>query len=161
MKVFLGLVAAATLFVVPARAQLVGGASIGGGGSISSIGSLNAGAMVPIAPSAPTVFRVVAASGSRADFVPSSFLPFDRAVAAGMRNIHFAYLPYNQEVTGKDQRDRGVFMSFEEVLTKGAQDLAAKPKSVTEAATDSRSKASSSSAAVFTQDNEGRIVRIE
>lgn len=161
MKVILGLIATMALFAVPARAQLIGGASIGSGTSVNSFGSLNSGAMTPIAPSAPTVFRVIGASGSRADFVPSSFVPYERAVADGTKHIHYAYVPYNQALTDTAQRDHGVFMSFEEALAKGTADLGVKRKSLTEAATESRSKTSSSSAAVFTQDNEGRIVQIQ
>jgi hypothetical protein len=59
-----------------------GGGSGGGGGSIGS-GGLS-GASFTTLPSRPSAtFGSAAISGSDADFVPSTFLPFEKAVAAG------------------------------------------------------------------------------
>lgn len=93
MKRFLGLAVLILGFSVPAHAQaprtmgMTGGSgpggamnTSGGGGAGSAIGSVSFQTLPSIPPSR---LPSTAVSGSNATFEPSTFLPYDQAVAAG------------------------------------------------------------------------------
>jgi hypothetical protein len=100
MKRFLGLVVLILGLSVPAHAQSSKGGSAmagaGGGGVLSSGGGSSGGGGLSgvnfhtLPTIAPANLPSSAVSGTEADFVPSTFLPYDRAVAAGqeVRDAH-------------------------------------------------------------------------
>jgi len=81
MKPILALMALVLVFSLPAHAQAAGGSAssphTGGGGSFGG----SSGARPAHTPTAQ--FQMSAVSGSNSDFVPSAYLPFDKAVALG------------------------------------------------------------------------------
>jgi hypothetical protein len=103
ISVLIGVILLVLLCSVPAHAQLSG--------------TLSGPAFPPLNTSQPTQFRVILVSGSQADFVPSSFMAFEQAVALGAAN------PAHTR-----------FMSFEQAVQKGIADLNAQAKSPAEAA---------------------------
>jgi hypothetical protein len=86
MKMILALMALVLVFSVPAHAQAAGGSAsttrTGGGGSIGG-GGLSGSSGGQPAHTPTTQFQMAAISGSNSDFVPSAYLPFDKAVALG------------------------------------------------------------------------------
>jgi hypothetical protein len=70
MKQAIGVAAFILFFAIPAHAQAGGGL---GGGNLSS----------RLPPQPPAHFKISAVGGSDASFIPSGYLPFDRAVAEG------------------------------------------------------------------------------
>jgi hypothetical protein len=156
MKPMVRLAASLLLFSLPARAQLRG-ATVGSS-SINSAGSLKAPPLAAPA-SNPTVFRAIAVSGSSADFVPSSFLTYDRAVARGVLDVHYVYVPYDQVVTSSPPQFHSLYVPYDQAIAKGAAALAAEPKSLAQAARELRSETGSKPEATFVEDSEGRIVR--
>jgi hypothetical protein len=81
MKRFLVLAGFVLILTFPAHAQL-GGLSVTGGGSIGNGGGINGNnASLPSYPRAN--FATNAFSGTEADFIPSAFLAYDQAIAAG------------------------------------------------------------------------------
>jgi hypothetical protein len=85
MKLTFALVALFLVFSVPAHAQAAGGSAsttrTGGGGSFGGGTSGSSGAQPTYTPTKQ--FQMSAVSGSSNDFVPSAYLPFDKAVALG------------------------------------------------------------------------------
>ncbi len=88
MKKALGIAAFILFFAIPAHAQRGGASSSaqptmsgGGGGGGGFGGGSGTGSLLPAHP--PAVFKMSAVSGSDATFIPSGYLPFDRAVAEG------------------------------------------------------------------------------
>lgn len=88
MKPILALAAFICLFSTAAHAQAAGGGAIpvnrtnsgGGGGGYGGGSTVN----FPTPPHYPsTVFVTAGVSGTSSDFVPSQYLPYDQAVAAG------------------------------------------------------------------------------
>jgi hypothetical protein len=81
-------------FSAPAMAQRGGGAAgiggsafgSGGGGGYGS-GGLGGGFTGGLASCPPTQFAVMGVSGSNSEFEPSTFVSFDKAVAAGKQEI--------------------------------------------------------------------------
>jgi hypothetical protein len=92
MKLLLGLGALILLFSLPARAQL---GTVGGSSSSYSGGALNtsnASSVPPvvfpqISPLPAKRFAMSITSGSSFEFVPSSFLCFDKAVVQGVADL--------------------------------------------------------------------------
>lgn len=98
MKRVLGVMVLILGFSIPAHAQASrgtvpasggsGGMTTGGGGGFGGSGSGDSGGMSGVnfhtLPSIPPAnLPSVEVSGTKADFVPSTFLPFDQAVAEG------------------------------------------------------------------------------
>jgi hypothetical protein len=147
MKPLIGLSALILLFSLSTRAQIIGG-SIGTGSSLSSVGSLSqAGSLNPTSSSRPTAFsppaqfRMTITSGSAETFVPSSFVTYDQALAAGAADSF-----------------RSFFMPYDQAIAKGIADLAAKPKSLAQVAQEYRREERPKSAVKFIQDSNGRVV---
>jgi hypothetical protein len=137
------------LCALPAEAQTVGsGASVGSGQAINSVASLNSssglsGVAFPRLPSNPaTQLRITVIVGSSATFVPSSFLPYRQAVEAGAAGQAYS-----------------LFLNYHEAIAEGMVELAAKPKSVAQAALENRSEERPKASAAFVQDRFGRVVR--
>jgi hypothetical protein len=89
MKPAFALVALVLLFSIPAHAQAAGGAASpprasGGGAAGGGASSGSAGTRPSYTPTAQ--FKMAAVSGSSTDFIPSAYLPFDKAVALGQTN---------------------------------------------------------------------------
>lgn len=89
MKPTFALVALVLLFSIPAHAQAAGGSAntpraSGGGSAGGGAGSGSAGTHPAYTPTAQ--FKMAAVSGSSTDFIPSAYLPFDKAVALGQTN---------------------------------------------------------------------------
>ena len=88
MKLMLGVGALILLFSMPARAQSFG-ANVGGGSSLNSGGGLNAGSsshgisLHSLQTSPVATFHMSVTSGSDGDFIPSTYLPFAKAVELG------------------------------------------------------------------------------
>jgi hypothetical protein len=128
MKLLVGLGALILLCSLPAHAQL---GTVGGSSSSYSGGSLNtsnASSVAPvvfpqITPLPATRFGMSITSGSSFEFVPSTFMPFDKAVV------------------------------------QGVADLAAKPKSIVEAAQQNRNKERAKAQVSFVQDGKGKLVK--
>ena len=76
MKRVLGFLILVLATAVPAHAQFLG-TSIGSGSSVGAV------SFPPLRSYPPTVFAVVAVSGTNGEFVPSGFVPYESAVAAG------------------------------------------------------------------------------
>jgi hypothetical protein len=77
MKRFLCLAVLALGLALPARAQF-------GGQSVGSGSSLNSGSVSHSLPSvSPTQFATNGFSGTESDFVPTAFVAYDQAIAAG------------------------------------------------------------------------------
>ena len=90
MKRAIGVAAFILFFAIPAHAQKgaspAGGspsaqATSGGGGGGGGFGGGGGASRLPSYP--PAHFKMSAVSGSDASFIPSGYLPFDRAVAEG------------------------------------------------------------------------------
>jgi hypothetical protein len=153
------------LFPLPAGAQIGGlvgrGPVINSESSLNDLGSLSTGAR-PVRSNAPAVFHVITVSGSGLDFVPSSFVDYDQAVARGGESARYFYVPYDQAVakgiTNLPDRPT-LYMTFDQATAQGMVDLAAEPKSLVRAARELRRETKSKSQAIFVQDNKGRIVR--
>ena len=128
MKLLVGLGALILLFSLPAHAQ---SRTVGGNSSSYSGGSINtsnASSVAPvvfpqITPLPATRFGMSITSGSSFEFVPSSFVAFDKAVV------------------------------------QGVADLAAKPKSIVEAAQQNRNKERAKAPVSFVQDSKGKLVK--
>ena len=89
MKSTFAMIAMVFIFSIPAHAQAAGGSSnparSAGSGSAGGGGfSGSSGARPAYTPTAQ--FKMAAISGSSTDFVPSAYLPFDKAVALGRTN---------------------------------------------------------------------------
>jgi hypothetical protein len=92
MKLLVGLGALILLFSLPAHAQLgtVGGSSSSYSGG--SINTSNASSVAPvvfpqITPLPATRFGMSITSGSSFEFVPSTFMAFDKAVVQGVADL--------------------------------------------------------------------------
>lgn len=86
MKRAIGVAAFILFFAIPAHAQAGSSASArptqgGGGGLGGGFGGGGTGAPLPVYPRAQN--KMSAVSGTDASFIPSGYLPFDRAVAEG------------------------------------------------------------------------------
>lgn len=88
MKIIIGAAALMLLFSVPAHAQIYG-SNVGSGGSLNSGTSLNrmgglGGVTFHLAPNGPApVFRMSVVSGDTNQFIPSTYVPFAKAVELG------------------------------------------------------------------------------
>ncbi len=87
MKAILALMALVLVFSLTAHAQAAGGSAssphTGGGGSFGGGGGFSGPSGGQLAHTPTTQFQMSAVSGSNSDFVPSAYLPFDKAVALG------------------------------------------------------------------------------
>ena len=86
MKPIFGMIAMILIFSVPAHAQAAGGSAntMRGSGGGAGGGGVSSGASSGRPASTPTAqFKMATISGSSSDFVPSAYLPFDKAVALG------------------------------------------------------------------------------
>ena len=86
MKRAIGVAAFILFFAVPAHAQASSSSSArptqsGGGGGGGGFGG--GGGTGPLPAHPPAHFKMSAVTGSDASFIPSGYLPFDRAVAEG------------------------------------------------------------------------------
>ena len=84
MKRAIGVAAFILFFAIPAHAQAGSSSSArptqsGGGGG----GGFGGGGTGPLPARPPAHFKMSAVNGSDATFIPSGYLPFDRAVAEG------------------------------------------------------------------------------
>jgi hypothetical protein len=146
MKIFM-LLSILVLCALPARAQTVG-AGVGRVQAINSVSALNSssglsGVSFPrLAPNPATKLLVTVASGSSTTFVPSSFLPYSQALEEGAAS-----------------RAYSLFLSYQEAIAEGIAELAAKPKSVAQAALENRSEDRLKASVAFVQDQSGRVVR--
>lgn len=85
MKRFLLLGVFTLGLALPAHAQF-GGQSVGSGGSLSSGGGINGGGS-HLASVPPAQFATTGVSGNEAEFIPSAFLAYDQAIAAGEKAL--------------------------------------------------------------------------
>jgi len=86
VKPIFALIAMVFIFSIPAYAQAAGGSantarSFGGGSAGGGGVSGSSGARPAYTPTAQ--FKMAAISGSSTDFIPSAYLPFDKAVELG------------------------------------------------------------------------------
>lgn len=86
MKRAIGVAAFILFFAIPAHAQAGSSGSArptqnGGGGGGGGFGGGGGTGPLPVRP--PAHFKMSAVTGSDASFIPSGYLPFDRAVAEG------------------------------------------------------------------------------
>jgi hypothetical protein len=133
--ILIGVILLVLICSAPAHAQLSGGAL-----SNSSL----TGPMFRTLPSIPPAeFRVITVSGSESTFLPSSFLPYDQAVALGAANPSRAvFMNFDDAVRkGIDDAVRKgaadaspLFMTYDDAVRKGFAEVTAKEKSPAEAA---------------------------
>ncbi len=90
MKLVIGVVALILLFSMPAHAQAAYGNSIGGGGSLNSGSSLGGGSGYhgvtfhhSISSGPITQFHMTVVTGDGNQFIPSTYVPFSKAVELG------------------------------------------------------------------------------
>lgn len=88
MKPIFALIAFVLMFSIPAHAQAGGGSantarSSGGGGAFGGNGEISSSVGSQHSHTPTAQFQMAATSGSSTDFVPSAYLPFDKAVALG------------------------------------------------------------------------------
>lgn len=148
MKTFMT-VGILSLCAAAASAQTVGGgASVGRGPAINSSASLNSSGGLSgvtfrhLAPNPATQLHVTVTTGSSAEFVPSSFLPYVQAVEVG--TFRRGYSP---------------FVNYREALAEGIAELTAKPASVAQAALENGKEGKLKANDRFVQDQCGRMIR--
>ena len=120
------------LLSVSTPAQTRFGGGVGGGSHGSSSG---------IQRSPLAVFHVTVVSGT-SEYLPSSFMTYDQAVAVG-----------------KAQSERDAYMPFAQAVTKGITKEAVRGRIPAVASAANHADSVQKSRVVFVQDNSGRIVR--
>jgi hypothetical protein len=87
VKPIFALLALILIFSIPAHAQAGGGSTTtvrsSGGGAFGGGGEISTSAGAQHSHNPPAQFQMAAISGSSSDFVPSAYLPFEKAVALG------------------------------------------------------------------------------
>ena len=144
MKTFM-LLSILVLCALPAKAS--GRGSVGSGQAINSVASLNSssglsGVAFPRLPSNPATQPYHGDRGVERHVRSSRFLPYRQAVEAGAASQAYS-----------------LFLNYHEAIAEGMAELAAKPKSVAQAALEKRSEERPKASAAFVQDRFGRVVR--